>query len=204
MDLFPDLRRSEENLLPCDGLLRDFGALFAPQVAQHLFAQLLVEVPWQPDKACIDGRLIVTARQVAWYGEADFRYTYSGITRKALPWTDMLRRIRHSVEERTGVRFNSCLLNLYRDGSEGMAWHRDSERALCQPAIIASLSLGAVRRFGVRHLERQLRREMSLFNGQLILMGGDMQQHWQHCVPKQSGVTRPRINLTFRRFRTQQ
>lgn len=204
MDLFPDLRRSEENLLPCDGLLRDFGALFADQEAQRLLAQLLVEVPWQPDQAYIDGRLIVTARQVAWYGEADFRYTYSGVTRKALPWTDMLRRIRRNVEERTAVRFNSCLVNLYRDGSEGMAWHRDSERALCQPAIIASLSLGAVRRFAVRHLKRQLRREMSLVNGQLILMGGDMQQHWQHSVPKQSGVTRPRINLTFRRFREQQ
>lgn len=201
MDLFSTTRHGGENLLPGDGVLNDFGALFPPQVAERLFAKLFAEVPWRPDRVRIGGRVITTARQVAWYGEADFPYTYSGVTRRALPLSDVLRRIRGRVEERTGVTFNSCLLNLYRDGSEGMAWHRDSERELCQPVVIASLSLGATRRFAVRHLESRRRRELSLFNGQLILMGGGMQAHWQHCVPKQAGVTRPRINLTFRRFR---
>ena len=201
MALFSDLRRDGENLLPCDGVLEDFGALFAPEAADRLLARLLVEVPWRPDRLRIGGRVIVTARQVAWYGETDFSYTYSGVTRRALPETPVLCHIRRRVEARTAVRFNSCLLNLYRDGGEGMAWHRDNERGLCQPAVIASLSLGATRRFAVRHPKRRLRREMSLCHGQLILMGGEMQTHWQHCLRKQAAVRQPRINLTFRQFR---
>lgn len=190
------------NLLPYDGIINDYGLLYGREAADAYLAALLAEIPWRHDEVVIYGRRIRTARQVAWYGERDFAYTYSGATRTALAWTERLLAIKARVEAQMAtvspVRFNACLLNLYADGSQGMAWHSDDEGALVAGAPIASLSFGAARTFAFRHKASGESRKMELQHGQLMVMRGDTQRHWQHAVMKSARVKTPRVSLTFR------
>lgn len=194
------------NLLPCDGIVNDYGPLFAPPEADAHLAALLAHTPWRHDEVVIHGRRITTARQVAWVGDAAFAYTYSGVTRTATPWSATLLAIKRQVEAAIApispIVFNSCLLNLYRDGSQGMAWHSDDEKELGPETVIASLSFGAARTFAFRHKRSGEKREMLLQHGQLIVMRGATQSHWQHALMKSARVHAPRVNLTFRTFRT--
>lgn len=145
------------------------------------------------------GREIITRRKVAWYGDRPFDYRYSGFSRLALPWTAKLLEVKARIENFCGAGFNSCLLNLYHNGSEGMGWHSDDESSLDPGAAIASLSFGQERRFQFRlksnHSEK---REIYLESGSLLLMDAESQRHWQHCLPVSAKHTKPRINLTFR------
>ena len=168
--------------------------------AQDYFEALLTTVPWRNDEAVICGKRIVTARKVAWYGDSSYSYTYSGTTKIALPWTKELRTLKSLVEEEVGCLFNSCLCNLYHDGSEGMGWHSDDEKALGQNTAIGSLSLGAERKFSLRHKRKGDSPSISiqLENGSLLVMKGTTQTFWQHSVPKTAKIAIPRINLTFR------
>ena len=206
LDLFAAAPEPAANLLPCDGIVNDYGLLYPADEADGLLRYLLDEIAWRHDEAVIYGRRIVTARQVAWYGDAAFDYRYSGVTRTALPWTDVLLALKARVEERIAAtsptRFNACLLNLYRDGSQGMAWHSDDEKELGPETVIASLSFGAARTFAFRHKRSGEKREMLLQHGQLIVMRGATQSHWQHALMKSARVHAPRVNLTFRTFRT--
>jgi alkylated DNA repair dioxygenase AlkB len=196
MDLFPP--DPHANLLPCDGMVHYHGAVFAPAAADHYFATLRQEVPWQHDEAVIYGRHLITARKVAWYGDAKFAYAYSGVTRHALPWNPVLTELKTITEQATGTRFNSCLLNLYHDGGEGMAWHSDDEKSLGRDTAIASLSFGAERRFCFKHKRTALAAEIVLGHGSLLVMKGSTQTHWLHSIPKSKKITTARINLTFR------
>ena len=196
MDLFPP--DPQDNLLPCDGLVNYHGRLLPRTAADHYFAALLNAVPWQHDEAIIFGKHIVTARKVAWYGDADFAYAYSGITRHALPWNPELTQLKTLVEEHCGTSFNSCLLNLYADGSEGMGWHSDDEKTLAHHAAIASVSFGAERRFCFKHKRISQTAEIVLEHGSLLVMKGETQTHWLHSIPKAKPILAPRINLTFR------
>ena len=195
MDLF---NPQSGNLLPCDGEAVYFGALYGAEEADRLFNALMEEIDWQHDRVKLYGREIVTKRQVAWHGDAPFQYTYSHNTKTALPWTPSLKRIKADIEAESGDSFNCCLLNLYHSGDEGMAWHADDERELQPDGAIASVSLGAARRFVFRHKKDKEKAEIMLEHGSLLLMRAATQSHWEHSLPVMKRVKTARINLTFR------
>ncbi|OAM31247.1 2OG-Fe(II) oxygenase [Eikenella longinqua] len=201
-DLFPASADPHTNLLPCDGILNDHGIIFTPAEADACLHTLLHEIPWRHDQVRLYGKTITTARQTAWYGEAGAAYTYSGITRQPLPWTTFLLRLKERVEQHlhavSPTLFNTCLLNRYRHGGEGMGWHSDDEAELGTNTVIASLSFGATRKFAFRHNQTREKREILLHHGQLVVMRGETQHHWQHAVMKSSKISEERVSLTFR------
>jgi alkylated DNA repair dioxygenase AlkB len=195
MDLF---NPQSCNLLPRDGEAIYFGPLCTANEADELFAALMEEIDWQHDRVKLYGREIVTKREVAWHGDAAFQYTYSHNTKTALPWTPTLQNIKQMVEAESGDSFNCCLLNLYHSGEEGMAWHADDEKELLPDGAIASVSLGAPRRFVFRHKADKEKAEILLAHGSLLLMRGTTQSHWEHSLPVMKRANGARINLTFR------
>jgi alkylated DNA repair dioxygenase AlkB len=186
------------NLLPADGVADYYGQVIKPAEAARYMDRLLQHIEWRNDEAVIFGRHIITKRKVAWYGDSDYTYTYSNIIRQALSWTRDLLELKGVVERVTGATYNSCLLNLYHDGDEGMAWHSDDEKELAPEGAIASLSFGAERRFLLRHKSSKEQVEVSLAAGSLLVMRGVTQTHWLHSLPKMKKVRTPRVNLTFR------
>jgi alkylated DNA repair dioxygenase AlkB len=188
-------------LLPCDGETVYLGPVLTRAEADRSFAILRDTIAWSRDEIVLFGKRIVTAREVAWYGDPGCSYTYSGTTKEPLPWTPELNPLKALVEDRSGASFNSCLLNLYHHGGEGMAWHSDDEKEIIRHSAIASLSLGAERRFRFKHKRQpELTAEVVLEHGSLLIMSGATQVNWQHCLPKTKRVAEPRINLTFRRI----
>jgi alkylated DNA repair dioxygenase AlkB len=185
------------NLLPYDGEVY-YGKIIPIDDAEDHLTGLLDNIVWKNDEAVIFGRHIITKRKVAWYGDADYSYTYSNITKRALLWTPQLLVLKQLTEQLSGTRFNSCLLNLYHDGEEGMAWHSDDEKSLGKNTSIASLSFGAERKFAFKHKATKQTVSLVLESGSLLLMKGTTQSNWLHGLPKTKKVTRPRVNLTFR------
>lgn len=174
-------------------------AAFAPAEADRLLAALLDDIDWRSEEILIFGRRRVVPRRVAWHGDPGARYRYSGTAHEPLPWTDLLDAIRDRVETLTGFRYNSVLLNRYRDGRDGMGWHADDEQELGAEPAIASVSLGAPRRFLMRHRRRAgARLALDLAHGDLLLMAGATQHHWLHALPKTARLVGERVNLTFR------
>jgi alkylated DNA repair dioxygenase AlkB len=198
MELFARETDPSKNLLPFDGTVNYYGKLFDKKEADHYFNILMKSIEWKNDEAIIFGKRITTKRKVAWYGEEAFEYTYSKTTKSALPWTHALLELKLLIEKQTADTYNSCLLNLYHDGSEGMAWHSDAEKDLKKQGAIASLSLGAERKFAFKHKETKIKKEVILENGSLLVMKGSTQNHWLHRLPPTKKVFGPRINLTFR------
>jgi alkylated DNA repair dioxygenase AlkB len=169
-------------------------------VADRLFDALRIGITWEREEVLIFGERRAVPRLVAWHGEPGATYTYSGTRHEPRPWTADLEEIRRRVEQLTGHAFNSVLLNRYRSGRDGMGWHSDDEPELGPDPVIASVSLGATRRFRLRH--RRNRAEpvsLLLEHGSLLLMAGATQRHWLHAVPKTATTVGERINLTFRR-----
>jgi len=204
MDLFTQTSLQLSNLLHQDGEVNYYGAIMSVTKATDYLAILLNEIAWQNDRAVIYGKEsnygkeIITKRKIAWYGEQAFNYRYSNITKTALPWTNTLLTLKALVEQETGATFNACLLNLYHNGNEGMAWHSDDETALKKRAAIASLSLGAERKFAFKHKQSQVTQSLYLQHGSLLVMKGDTQAHWLHRLPPTKTIHTPRVNLTFR------
>lgn len=198
MDLFSNQTDSNTNLLPKDGAVHYYGTLFSLMEANHYFESLLNHITWKNDEAVIFGKRIFTKRKVAWYGDRPFEYTYSNITKKALPWTQELLDLKAITEATTGETYNSCLLNLYHSGDEGMAWHSDGEKDLKKNGAIASLSFGAARKFAFKHKETKETISLVLAHGSLLVMKGSTQSHWLHRLPPTKKITTPRVNLTFR------
>ncbi|BCU78119.1 alpha-ketoglutarate-dependent dioxygenase AlkB [Luteolibacter sp. LG18] len=196
MDLFaPD---PADNLLPRDGIARYHGPVFPAAEADRFFHELRDTVPWRHDEVVMFGKRVVTARLVAWFGGEGLAYTYSGTTKQPLPWTPALLELKARVEPLAGASFNSCLLNLYPSGQEGMGWHSDDESSIARDSPIASLSFGAERRFVFKHKRDGDKVERVLEHGSLLVMAGSTQRHWLHALPKAARITTPRINLTFR------
>ncbi|MDB5072624.1 MAG: repair system protein [Candidatus Eremiobacteraeota bacterium] len=166
--------------------------------ADELLRELLGAVPWKQEHLRLYGRAIPFPRLTAWYGDSGAVYTYSGIVNVPRAWTAGLARLRDRLHVALGVRFNSALLNLYRTGSDGMGWHADDEPELGERPVIASLSLGATRRFELRRLPKGDTRGLALEHGSLLVMSGETQSCWKHQVPKETTVRAPRVNLTFR------
>jgi alkylated DNA repair dioxygenase AlkB len=198
MDLFNQTPDPSRNLLPKDGIVQYFGRLFTTAVANEYYEKLMQNIEWKNDQAIIYGKLIITKRKVAWYGDAAFDYTYSNTTKLALPWTPELLALKSIIEEKTGEQFNSCLLNLYHNGDEGMAWHSDAEKALKKNGAIGSMSFGAERKFAFKHKESKETVSLILEHGSLLVMKGTTQTNWLHRLPPTKLVSKPRINLTFR------
>ena len=196
MDLFKSAPIA--NLLPYDGIVSYHGTILNLAEAQHYYRRLLEKVQWKHDEAIIYGRHIITKRMAAWYGDKPYSYTYSNTTKQALPWTPELLALKQLVEDVSGTSFNSCLLNLYHSGEEGMAWHSDDEKELGKDTTIASLSLGATRKFSFKHKSNKETRSILLESGSLLMMQGSTQSHWLHSLPKSAKVREGRINLTFR------
>jgi alkylated DNA repair dioxygenase AlkB len=186
------------NLLPADGVADYYGQVIEQAQAEQYMDRLIKHIEWRNDEAVIFGRHIITKRKVAWYGDSDYTYAYSNIIRQALPWTRDLLDLKGLTEGLTGATYNSCLLNLYHDGDEGMAWHSDDEKELAPQGAIASLSFGAERRFLLRHRASKEQVEVSLPAGSLLVMRGETQTYWLHSLPKMKKVRTPRVNLTFR------
>ena len=196
MDLFSDNQIT--NLLPFDGTVLYYGPVLSVSEATHYFNELYNTIEWRNDEAIIFGKRIITNRKVAWYGDEEYDYTYSNTTKKALPWTKELLRLKNIVEEKTEAPYNSCLLNLYHDGSEGMAWHSDGEKMLQKNGAIASMSFGAERKFSFKHKVSKDATSLILEHGSLLVMKDETQSNWLHRLPPTALVKRPRINLTFR------
>lgn len=186
------------SLLPYDGEVNYHGKVLSRQEATSYFDRLLQTIQWKNDEVVIFGKRIITKRKTAWYGDANYAYTYSHITREALPWTNELRELKALAGKISASTYNSCLLNLYHNGDEGMSWHSDDEDTLAENGAIASLSLGADRKFSFRHKKTKETTSLLLENGSLLVMRGETQTNWLHSLPKSKKVTQPRINLTFR------
>ncbi|CAE6953112.1 alpha-ketoglutarate-dependent dioxygenase AlkB [Vibrio sp. B1FLJ16] len=164
--------------------------------ADEFFSRLRTTLPWQQERINLFGKSVLQPRLQSWHGDAS--YTYSGLTMSPHPWTPELMVLKQRCEAIAGVRFNSVLANLYRDGQDSMGWHQDNEPELGRNPVIASLNLGETRRFVLRNLHCKTQIEYELSHGALLIMTGELQHHWRHGVPKTSKPKGERINLTFR------
>ena len=198
--LLPPFTPSTLARLPIeDGLLFFHERWLPPEVSAAAFAALRAETPWRAEQIRIAGRLIDVPRRTAWYGDPGATYVYSGLRNEPTPWTPLLAALRDAVIEAARAPMNSVLLNLYRDGRDSMGWHADDEPELGEDPVIASLSLGAPRRFVLRHAKKKARSmTFVLGDGALLVMAGATQHHYRHAVPKEAAAGE-RINLTFRR-----
>ena len=198
MELFEREIDSTANLLPKDGTVNYYGKIFSPEEADYYYQLLLSEIEWRNDEAIIFGKKILTKRKVAWYGDIPFEYTYSNATKTALPWTENLLILKKIAEQTTGETYNSCLLNLYHSGDEGMAWHSDAEKDLKKHGAIGSMSFGAERKFAFKHKKTQEKVELILEHGSLLVMKDETQDFWLHRLPPTKKFFKERVNLTFR------
>lgn len=196
MDLFN--QNTHSNMLPYEGEVIYEGSVFNRKQITSYYQNLLHQIPWQNDEAIIFGKHHITKRKVAWYGDKAYSYSYSGVTKKAHLWTPELLQLKQKVEEISSTTYNSCLLNLYHDGTEGMGWHSDAEKTLLENGTIASITFGAERKFSFKHKVTKQRVDILLENGSLLLMKGTTQKNWLHRLPPTKKVFSPRINLTFR------
>lgn len=198
MDLFNNDIGGKHNILPKDGEVNYYGQVLSNINANSYYECLLETIVWKNDVAILFGKRIETKRKVAWYGDKPFEYTYSNNTKQALPWTEELRVLKKLIEEKTGETFNSCLLNLYHNETEGMAWHSDAEKKLKRNGAIASLSFGSERKFAFKHKATKEKISLVLSHGSLLVMKGTTQTNWLHRLPPTKFKKGARINLTFR------
>jgi alkylated DNA repair dioxygenase AlkB len=183
-----------------DADVRFIRSFYRGAQSQQLMNALRDDIAWRQETIVLWGKPYLQPRLSAWYGEPGSRYRYSGMTMAPQPWTPTLQRIREDIEQATGQRYNSVLLNLYRNENDSVGWHSDDEPALGPAPVIASLSLGEARIFQFRHRTRkeQKRIAVALTDGSLLLMAGATQRYWQHAITKEKSARGPRINLTFR------
>jgi len=198
MDLFNQSIDIHKNWLPYQGTVNYYGKLLVEEQADFYLNRLLETIEWRNDEAVIFGKKIITKRKVAWYGERAYAYTYSNTTKYALPWTKELLALKSLIEKETGATFNSCLLNLYHNGDEGMAWHSDGEADLKKEGVIGSLSFGAERKFAFKHKQTGEKVALKLEHGSLLVMKDTTQTFWLHRLPPSKKIVKPRVNLTFR------
>jgi alkylated DNA repair dioxygenase AlkB len=182
-----------------DGWIMYDPCFLEPANCDQYLAYLTHVVPWEQQKVQMFGKWVDQPRLTAFYGDPGVSYTYSGLTWQVQAWPPPLAELRKVIEERCSKQFNSVLLNYYRDGQDSMGWHSDDEPSLGRNPLIASVSFGAERKFMLRHRQKKSsRQEIVLRHGSLLVMGGALQHHWQHQLPKSKKVREARINLTFR------
>ncbi len=197
MDLFNQTNEIR-NLLPKNGTVYHYGFVFTKAESNRFLDIFLNSIAWQKDEVIMYGKRIVTDRKIAWYGHNMAQFNYDKITRDALPFTSELLEIKKKIELITGETYNSCLLNLYHNGSEGLSWHSDDEGFFKKNGAIASITFGAERKFSFKHKDTKEVVSLILEHGSALVMKDETQTHWQHSLPPTKKVNRPRINLTFR------
>ncbi|MDA3025784.1 MAG: alpha-ketoglutarate-dependent dioxygenase AlkB, partial [Actinomycetota bacterium] len=195
MSLFEEQSRE---LLPYDGSAVLHEWVLGDRSWTSIMTTLTEAIPWESHTIRMFGKEYPQPRLVAWFGDPHSEYSYSGLAMTVRPWIPVVQDLREIAERHAGVRFNSVLLNLYRNGDDKVSWHRDNEPELGATPTIASMSLGAVRRFKFRHLDSKEVVSVDLAPGSLVVMSGLSQTCWEHEVPRQAAVSDSRINLTFR------
>lgn len=183
-----------------DAELLEHPQAFDPTESAQMFDRLLADTPWRQEHLRIAGKLRAIPRLQCWMGDRGSTYGYSGVRLRPCPWSETAQRIHRRVTELSGLSFNSVLINYYRDGQDSVAWHADDEAELGELPVIASVSLGAQRRFELKQKQAKppKKLQLALRSGSLLIMGPGMQQHWLHQLPKEKGLHQARINLTFR------
>jgi alkylated DNA repair dioxygenase AlkB len=198
LPVFPEQPQPRQIRLQ-NGALDYYPQFFAAAEADALLEQLLHNIAWKQESMQLYGKTVPFPRLMAWYGDAGSNYAFSGAAYTPLPWTEELLHIRQRILGPAGALFNSVLLNLYRNGRDSMGWHADDEPELGDDPLIASVNFGASRRFMLRYKQdHQLKYELELHHGSLLIMKGSLQHYWQHQVPKTAQALPTRINLTFR------
>ena len=172
------------------------NCFFNKAEADDLFEKILNLTSWNKNHITLFGKKHAIPRLESWHG--DYSYTYSGIKHEAKIWTPELAFVKKRIEQSVNIQFNSVLANLYRDGSDSNGWHSDNEKELGENPIIASLSLGANRKFKMRNNQNGENIDLYLANGSLLIMAGLTQAYWKHTIPKTRENVSPRINLTYR------
>jgi alkylated DNA repair dioxygenase AlkB len=190
-------------ILEKDGRVEYMPGFFNEDQSTLLFDQLLQSLDWQADQIMMFGKMITTKRKVVWVGDSDCSYTYSGVKKNPQTWTPELLQIKVSLEKLAGCVFNSCLLNLYHSGEEGMGWHSDAEKELDPKSPIASVSLGSSRKFAFRHKIDKTKANIILENGSVLMMHPPTQEYWSHSLVTTKLATPARINLTFRSIKNE-
>jgi alkylated DNA repair dioxygenase AlkB len=175
-----------------------YPSVFDGDTCNTLLAQLIEQINWQHDEVVMFGKHIITKRKVAWYASEGLSYTYAGKTKEPNLWSPLLLSIKEKVEMQTGATYNACLLNLYHTGEEGMSWHRDNEKEIVKESSIASVSIGAARKFAFKSVEDGKKIELMLESGSVLDMRGPIQEHWYHALPPSKKIKDLRVNLTFR------
>jgi alkylated DNA repair dioxygenase AlkB len=171
---------------------------FDKKTADSYLKQFINTIKWKQESMNMYGKQVMFPRLTSWYGDNDKPYSFSGITLTPHPWSEELLEIKRLIEPICEVHFNSVLLNLYRDGNDSISWHTDAEKELGRNPVIASVNFGAERKFQIRHNQTQDTHDILLKHGSLLIMRGELQHFWKHQVPKQKGIVKPRVNLTFR------
>jgi len=178
-----------------------YSNVFSKDESTSIFTDLSENIHWKQEDTFLYGKKVALPRLTAWYGDQGKTYTYSKIKMNPNSLTSILEHIKRQVEEICGESFNSVLLNLYRNGSDSIAWHSDDEKELGENPVIASLSFGETRSFMLRHkFKKELKLNIELTHGSLLIMRGTTQHCWQHQIPKTRSSRKPRINLTFRKI----
>ena len=191
------------NIIHQDGIALYHEKVISDEQIKPLYDELLNKINWENERVVMFGKEIITKRKVAFYSDASIAYTYSSKTKIGLPWKDPLIILKNIVESLTKQTYNACLLNLYHNGDEAMGWHCDNEKEIIANSTIASLSIGASRKFSFKHKLTKETISIQLENGSLLEMKGTIQSHWLHALPKSKKITEPRINLTFRQMHAQ-
>jgi alkylated DNA repair dioxygenase AlkB len=200
--LFSSTNGEPERIPLPDAELLYFGQALSAVEADGYFRFLRTQTQWREEEVMIWGKRHMQPRLIAWHGDPDATYSYSGSVLRPSPWTTVLLELRARVEELSHKTFNSVLLNLYRGERDNMGWHSDDEPELGPEPTIASLSLGETREFQLKH---KIRKDLplsriSLTNGSVLVMSGTTQRYWQHCLKRETAKLGERINLTFRRI----
>ena len=191
------------NILPQDGIALYYEKIVTDYEVKQLYDALLNNIHWENERVIMFGKEIITKRKVAFFSDPSISYRYASKTKIGMPWTSTLLTIKNIVESITKESYNACLLNLYHNGEESMGWHSDNEKEIIANSSIASLSLGANRKFSFKHKVSKETVSIELENGSLLEMKGSVQTHWWHALIKSKKVTDARINLTFRQMHTQ-
>lgn len=178
------------NIIPRDGEAIYHGPIFDWEISNKYLEKLLRDIPFRSEERVMYDKYIVTKRKIAWYGQEKL---------KARKWPAILVEIKNKVEEVVKVKYDSCLLNLYIDGTCGLGWHNDEE-SISEDSSIASVSFGEERRFDLRYIKNKKEvYSVVLEHGALLIMQGIMQKYWEHHLPKSKRIVGPRINITFRK-----
>ena len=191
------------NIIDQDGIALYHEKVLTDEQITQLHDNLLNNINWENERVVMFGKEIITKRKVAFHSDASIAYTYSSKTKIGLPWKDPLIILKNIVESLTKQTYNACLLNLYHNGEEAMGWHSDNEKEIIANSSIASLSIGASRKFSFKHKVTKETISIQLENGSLLEMKGTIQSHWLHALPKSKKITESRINLTFRQMHAQ-